>query len=67
MYQETLQCSLDVGPDIVDVTKGLATAVGRAGIETGSVHTMVAGSTGSMTTIEYEPAPWHSEPGSRLL
>jgi secondary thiamine-phosphate synthase enzyme len=47
--------SLDVGPDIVDITDRLASTAQKAGIEDGSVHASVVGSTGSLTTIEYEP------------
>ena len=55
IYCENLEVSLKIGPDIKDVTKGLSTIVQRSGIDNGSVHATVIGSTGSITTIEYEP------------
>ena len=55
VHCENLEVSLKVGPDIADVTKDLSNIAQRSGIENGSLHATVIGSTGSMTTIEYEP------------
>jgi secondary thiamine-phosphate synthase enzyme len=55
VYCESLEVSTNVGPDIVDITDRLSLMVERAGIEDGSLHASVIGSTGSLTTIEYEP------------
>jgi len=55
VYCDSLEVSLDVGPDIVDITDRLASMARRAGIENGTLHASVIGSTGSLTTIEYEP------------
>ncbi|MCK4729650.1 MAG: secondary thiamine-phosphate synthase enzyme YjbQ [Desulfobacterales bacterium] len=55
VYCDSLEVSLDVGPDIVDITDRLASMARRAGIENGTLHACVIGSTGSLTTIEYEP------------
>lgn len=55
VYCDSLEVSTDVGPDIVDLTDRLSLMVQRAGIEDGSLHAAVIGSTGSLTTIEYEP------------
>ncbi|MDY6988120.1 MAG: secondary thiamine-phosphate synthase enzyme YjbQ [Thermodesulfobacteriota bacterium] len=55
LYCDSLQVSLDVGPDMADVTGKLASMVQRAGIKDGSLHASIVGSTGSITTIEYEP------------
>ena len=52
---ENLSVSLRVGPDIRDITGQLEAALSRAGIENGVLHAFVVGSTGSITTIEYEP------------
>ena len=55
VYCDRMIVSLDVGPDIVDITDRLASTAQKAGIQDGSVHASVVGSTGSLTTIEYEP------------
>ena len=41
--------------DIVDVTGGLAEAVKQSGINSGTITAFCPGSTGGMTTVEYEP------------
>lgn len=41
--------------DIIDITQGVQDAVGRSGIEDGMVTVFCQGSTGAITTIEYEP------------
>ena len=43
------------GPDIVNVTPQLAAVVRKSGVVSGSLQGTVMGSTGSLTTIEYEP------------
>lgn len=55
VYCDSLEVSLDVGPDIVEITDRLSSMARRAGIENGTLHASVIGSTGSLTTIEYEP------------
>lgn len=50
-----LTVQLDTGPDIQDVTSELNSIVRTAGIREGSLSAAVVGSTGSLTTIEYEP------------
>jgi len=52
---DSLNVSLKGGPDIRDITGQLEAALSRAGVENGVLHAFVAGSTGSITTIEYEP------------
>ncbi|MDY6954959.1 MAG: YjbQ family protein, partial [Thermodesulfobacteriota bacterium] len=54
LYCETLQVSLSIGPDMADVTGQLVSMVKMAGIKDGSLHASIVGSTGSITTIEYE-------------
>ena len=51
----TIEVSLNVGPDIRDITDELSRIIGRSGIESGQVTACMVGSTGSLTTIEYEP------------
>ena len=55
VYCDSLEISMGVGPDIANITDRLARIVQRAGVENGSLHASVIGSTGSLTTIEYEP------------
>ena len=51
----TIEVSLDTGIDIQDITDDLNRLIDRSGIENGTVNACVTGSTGSLTTIEYEP------------
>lgn len=55
IYCDTLEVSLDTGPDIIDITPGLVRCIDNAGITDGTLTATVVGSTGSLTTIEYEP------------
>lgn len=55
MYSETLRVSQDTGVDISDITSSLEKVVSSSGIKEGMLSASVAGSTGSLTTIEYEP------------
>ncbi len=43
------------GPDIADITTALEQLIGESRIETGQLCATMVGSTGSITTIEYEP------------
>ena len=54
-HMATLTVELGMGPDIQDVTAELNRLVGAAGIREGLMAVSVVGSTGSVTTIEYEP------------
>ena len=54
IYCDRIEVSTSVGPDIADITDQLASIVKRAGVENGSLHATVIGSTGSVTTIEFE-------------
>ena len=51
----TIEVELNVGPDIRDITDDLNRIIGRSGIQDGQASACVIGSTGSLTTIEYEP------------
>lgn len=55
IYCDTLDVSLDTGPDIIDITPGLMRCIENAGISDGTLSATMVGSTGSLTTIEYEP------------
>lgn len=51
----TIEVDLHTGIDIRDITDDLNHIIGRSGIENGTANACVVGSTGSLTTIEYEP------------
>jgi secondary thiamine-phosphate synthase enzyme len=55
VFCDAIQVGLQVGPDIVDITKNLNHLVGKSKTENGLLAASVVGSTGSLTTIEYEP------------
>ena len=55
IYAETLRVSTERGPDIVNITPLLDDMLSRLNFETGLMGLFVAGSTASLTTIEYEP------------
>ncbi|MCF8049987.1 MAG: secondary thiamine-phosphate synthase enzyme YjbQ [Desulfobacterales bacterium] len=55
IYADSLQVSLKLGPDIVDITHELKQMVRASGIVTGMLAANMVGSTGSLTTTEYEP------------
>jgi secondary thiamine-phosphate synthase enzyme len=51
----TIEVDLNTGPDIRDITDDINRIIGRSGIENGQATASIVGSTGSLTTIEYEP------------
>jgi secondary thiamine-phosphate synthase enzyme len=55
MHCDTVDVSLEVGPDIRDITPSLLRCLEKSGIRNGSMHATMVGSTGSLTTIEFEP------------
>ena len=55
IHVETVEVSLAVGVDIQDITSDLRRLTASAGIQDGCLNAAVVGSTGSLTTIEYEP------------
>jgi secondary thiamine-phosphate synthase enzyme len=55
MYCQSIEVSLGTGPDISDITPALIGAIRKSGIEIGQLSAAMVGSTGSLTTIEYEP------------
>ncbi len=55
VHCDSIQIPLDVGPDIADITGPLSGIVAESGVENGSAQLSTVGSTGSLTTIEYEP------------
>lgn len=55
VYVDSISVEQGTGPDINDITNEVFAVVGSSNIVTGSVNVFVVGSTGSVTTIEYEP------------
>ena len=52
---DAIDIDLKIGPDIVDITPALEQLVEKSNIITGSLFATMIGSTGSITTIEFEP------------
>jgi secondary thiamine-phosphate synthase enzyme len=55
IYYESIDVSLKTGPDMCDITPTLDQFISNSGIAFGSLFATIVGSTGSITTIEYEP------------
>ena len=55
LHTYNLSVDLATGPDIQDITPELQTWVKDTGIKTGNLEVFIKGSTGSVSTIEYEP------------
>ncbi len=55
VYTDSITVRLDTGPDIVDVTGDLEKIISKSEIAEGNLAAAIVGSTGSITTIEYEP------------
>ncbi len=55
MVREGFTVSTRGDADVVDVTSSVSEAVRRSGVHSGIVTIFVPGSTGAVTTIEYEP------------
>ena len=51
---EGIEIDTDIGTDIIDITGLVAERLARSGILQGAVILFVPGSTGALTTIEYE-------------
>ena len=55
VFCDALRAHLQTGPDILDITRDLNHLVEESKIVNGLITASVVGSTGSLTTIEYEP------------
>ena len=55
IFCESLKVSLNTGVDIRDITPALEQLIFDLRVENGSLNATMVGSTGSLTTIEYEP------------
>jgi secondary thiamine-phosphate synthase enzyme len=54
IYSETISLKTKGFSDIIDMTRHVVTVIERSGIENGLVTVFCPGSTGAVTTIEYE-------------
>ena len=55
VYCQSVEIKLRTGPDIGDITPILEGLIRESRIENGQLAATMVGSTGSITTIEYEP------------
>jgi secondary thiamine-phosphate synthase enzyme len=55
VFYDSMEVRLGMGPDIRDITDKLARLVQRSKIENGVLCANAVGSTGSITSIEFEP------------
>ncbi len=55
VFCDSLEVKLKKGPDIADITPLLEKIIGASGIQNGALTATLIGSTGSLTTIEFEP------------
>jgi secondary thiamine-phosphate synthase enzyme len=54
-YSDQLEIALNTGPDIVDISASMDSLLKRSEIRQGVLWANMVGSTGSLTTIEFEP------------
>ena len=55
LFTDQIRIEMKTGIDIIDISDRINRLIRHAGIDSGSVNATVIGSTGSITTIEYEP------------
>ena len=55
IHCETISVPAQSGPDIVNITGQLNSIIEKERFQTGILNVFVAGSTGSVTTVEFEP------------
>jgi len=55
IFSESIDVRLKTGPDIYDITSELDRLIDESDIGNGSLCATMVGSTGSITTIEFEP------------
>ncbi|MDY7002033.1 MAG: secondary thiamine-phosphate synthase enzyme YjbQ [Thermodesulfobacteriota bacterium] len=55
VHWDCIQVPLGIGPDMSDITGRLEDVLRASKVINGSLQASVVGSTGSLTTIEYEP------------
>jgi len=55
VFIKSIEINLKTGPDICDITHEIRQLIKESQIKTGNLNATIVGSTGSITTIEYEP------------
>ena len=55
VYSDQINIKTDGEVDIIDITGEIQNSIGKSKLKDGIVCIFVAGSTGALTTIEYEP------------
>ncbi len=55
LFCKSVEIHLKTGPDVRDITPALEQLIYDSQVEMGSLNATMVGSTGSLTTIEYEP------------
>jgi secondary thiamine-phosphate synthase enzyme len=55
IFCASIEAELHIGPDMFDITPALENLIHESEIQAGSLSATVVGSTGSITTIEFEP------------
>lgn len=55
MHNDTISISTDGNSDVVNISPDLADCIRRSGVTDGIAHIFCSGSTGSLTTTEFEP------------
>ncbi len=55
IFCASIEAELNIGPDMCDITQAFENLILESKIQAGSLSATVVGSTGSITTIEYEP------------
>ena len=55
IYTDIIKMKLKIGPDMFDITPELENLINESQIQTGNLCATMVGSTGSITTIEFEP------------
>ena len=55
IFCQSIEVSLGTGPDMCDITPQLKRVIRESSIREGQLSAAMVGSTGSLTTIEYEP------------
>jgi secondary thiamine-phosphate synthase enzyme len=55
MFCSSIEVKLKIGPDMFDITLELENLINESRIQSGNLCATMVGSTGSITTIEFEP------------
>ena len=55
VFIKSIEVGQKVGPDICDITPKINSLIKESRIENGNLNATMVGSTGSLTTIEFEP------------